>query len=363
MRELVTQSVVPLMERSIATWNDQIVSRRRGLSGRFLSLSKKWTPFGSRSSSSAASASGSNYDPSLGYYRADVPEALMRKLADYALMLRDYKNAQSVYDLLRTDYSNDKAWKYYAGANEMSAISLLLSAGPIPSRGRNDSVDQMLEAAAYSYTTRCAAPFYALRALMLAMELLGSTTGDDAARWGTRILELELVAHTGQALLAERLAACYGKQAGSGSQAWGSKRRKAAFWSVLACRTWLRLARHDRASQCLERALVLYGLKAPGSTPLAFEHMREFLVATEQVTRKQTEWKAYEPGTSADLDKKQGAVGKTEGETAASVHEVRKPRKSFSSATSVEASLAASREPQGQALYFDPDDPLGSREV
>ena len=35
VRELVTQSIIPTMERNTATWNEQILSRRRGISGRF----------------------------------------------------------------------------------------------------------------------------------------------------------------------------------------------------------------------------------------------------------------------------------------------------------------------------------------
>lgn len=40
----------------------------------------------------------------------------MRKLADYAFMLRDWKFAHSIYDLLRKDFLNDKAWMYHAGS-------------------------------------------------------------------------------------------------------------------------------------------------------------------------------------------------------------------------------------------------------
>ena len=47
VRELVTQSIVPSMERSCATWNEQVATRRRGISGKLMSLSKRWTPFGS----------------------------------------------------------------------------------------------------------------------------------------------------------------------------------------------------------------------------------------------------------------------------------------------------------------------------
>src|SRR5690242_5305557 len=90
IRELVTQSIIPNMERSISTWNEQILSRRRGLSGRFMSLSKRWTPFGSsRNSASASPSSNSNYDSLQGFYRPDAPEAIMRRLADYCFMLRD----------------------------------------------------------------------------------------------------------------------------------------------------------------------------------------------------------------------------------------------------------------------------------
>jgi trafficking protein particle complex subunit 8 len=40
----------------------------------------------------------------------------MRKLADYAFMLRDWRLAHSTYDIVRKDFGNDKAWKYAAGA-------------------------------------------------------------------------------------------------------------------------------------------------------------------------------------------------------------------------------------------------------
>lgn len=113
VREMVQLSVVPFMERCIATWNDQVASRRKGISGRFMSLSKRY--FASSSSRNSVAAS-SNYDPVSGSYAPSTPEAQMRKLADYAFMLRDWKLAHSIYDLLRTDFNNDKAWKYHAAA-------------------------------------------------------------------------------------------------------------------------------------------------------------------------------------------------------------------------------------------------------
>lgn len=117
IREMTQMSVVPFMERCIATWNDQVASRRRGLSGRFLSMSKRY--FGSGSSRNSTSSS-SNYDPVTASYPPSSPEAQMRKLADFAFMLRDWKLANSVYDMLRTDFNNDKAWKYHAAAHVIS---------------------------------------------------------------------------------------------------------------------------------------------------------------------------------------------------------------------------------------------------
>jgi len=113
VREMAQVSVIPFMERCIATWNDQVASRRRGISGRFISMSKRYF---STSSSRNSTSSSSNYDPLSQSYPPSSPEAQMRKLADYAFMVRDWRLAHSIYELLRTDFNNDKAWKYHAGA-------------------------------------------------------------------------------------------------------------------------------------------------------------------------------------------------------------------------------------------------------
>ena len=54
-------------------------------------------------------------------------EALSRRLADFAFMLRDYRFASSVYDSLRRDTAQDRAWRYSAAATEMYGLSCLLS--------------------------------------------------------------------------------------------------------------------------------------------------------------------------------------------------------------------------------------------
>ena len=272
------------MERHSALWNDQVASRRRGLSGRFMSLSKRFTTFtpGSRNSSGplGGAGAGSNYDSLQGFYRPDAPEAVMRKLADYAFILRDYKLAYSTYDLLRSDYNHDKAWRYYAGANEMTAISLLIGNQALATKTRAEGVDQALETACYSYITRSGAPYNALRTLTLGLELLklrGGSAADDGARWAIRILENRLVGPVGNALFTERVAACFEGRIGFGSYQWGSRQRKAALWAVLATENWLRLDKAVQAEKCLNEASRLYKIHTDGATELAFGEMQGFI--------------------------------------------------------------------------------------
>ncbi|KAG2545392.1 hypothetical protein PVAP13_9KG306369 [Panicum virgatum] len=49
-------------------------------------------------------------------------ESQIRVLGDFAFMLRDYELALSNYRLLATDYKLDKAWKRFAGVQEMSGL-------------------------------------------------------------------------------------------------------------------------------------------------------------------------------------------------------------------------------------------------
>ncbi|KAI9679259.1 MAG: hypothetical protein M1817_005278 [Caeruleum heppii] len=295
VRELVTQSVVPFMERCIATWNDQVASRRRGLSGRFMSLSKKWTAFGSSSRNATgigaggASDSSSNYDSVQGYYRADAPEAIMRRLADFAFMLRDWKLAHETYDMLRSDFNNDKAWKYHAGANEMTAFSALLGQNKTNAKTRSETVDQMLDTASYSYMTRCAAPYSAIRCLALGLELLtlrGGSATDDAARWGTRILESRILGTTGHALFSERIAQCYAARKGAGSEKWGSRSRKSSMWWVLAADAWLSQDRWSQAETCLDEADWRYRTRGLAGGALPFAEMEAFVLELRQVLRQ-----------------------------------------------------------------------------
>ncbi|OEL35037.1 Trafficking protein particle complex subunit 8 [Dichanthelium oligosanthes] len=72
----------------------------------------------------------SSFLPLLGWCHMQLPklytftsiESQIRVLGDFAFMLRDYELALSNYRLLATDYKLDKAWKRFAGVQEMSGL-------------------------------------------------------------------------------------------------------------------------------------------------------------------------------------------------------------------------------------------------
>lgn len=277
VREMVTQSIVPSMERASAQWNNEIASRRRGIAGRFVSLSKRFTTFGGRTASGPSLGGAvSNYDALQGFYKPDAPEAILRKLADYAIMLRDFKLAQNTYEMLCQDFKNDKAWRYYAGANEMAAVSTLLAATGSTNKSRVEAVDSYLETAYYSYITRVGSAYNALRTVVLSVELLrlrGGSALDTSASWLSRAVDDRLVGPIGHALSLERIAACFYER---------KARRKAAFWYTLATDAWLRLEKTSRAEQCLAEALQYYtGAKSTQH----WESLYDFLVSLQSTVR------------------------------------------------------------------------------
>lgn len=288
VRELTAQSVIPHMESRISLWNDQVASRRRGISGRFMSLSKRWgglslptSRSGTPTPTPQAGQSG-NYDSLNGVYRYDTAEALLRKLADFAFMLRDYKLAASTYELLRADFANDKAWKYLAGANEMCmAASLLNPLGATAKTFKVETFDQMLETSTYSYLTRCQDPGATLRAVIIGVELLkvrGRPASEVASKWAIRVLEMGLVSPggAGHVLVSERVASCFAGQVGSGM---GTRKRKAALWNVMAADEWLKLGKAGLAGERLDEAARLYREASRKQTDLGdpFRDMSDFI--------------------------------------------------------------------------------------
>ena len=100
------------MERNIAHWNEQVAASRKGIAGRF----RRYFGTGSKNPATQMQQAASTGSNGGVIYPHASPEAQMRKLADWAFMLRDYKFAASVYETVKKDFAADKAWKYYGGA-------------------------------------------------------------------------------------------------------------------------------------------------------------------------------------------------------------------------------------------------------
>lgn len=266
IREMVTQSLIPFMEGRINTWNDQVASRRRGISARFISLSKRITNFGTNKVTlagpkEASGSPGNNFDSSRGFYSPETSEAILRQLGDYAFMLRDWKLANATYELVRTDFANDKAWKHHAAATEMCAISSLLVSWSTSARNKYETIDQMLDSASYSYLIRSSMPFGTMRCLSVAVELLkdrGDTGAVDGAKWGSKLLEMRLMNTIPQAFLSERIANCHRSRNGAGLLAIGSRQRHAALWDLLSSTTWMYQGTMSRAHDRLRLASIIY---------------------------------------------------------------------------------------------------------
>ena len=280
---MITQSIVPFMEGRVTTWNEQVASRRRGISGRFMSLSKRWTGLGSSKgnkaySSNPSGSSNSNYDAAEGFYAPDSPEAIMHRLADYAFMIRDWTLASNVYEILRADFGDDKIWNYHAAANEMNALSLLLTMQNSTTKSWAEAIDQLLDDASYSYITRCADNQAAERCLVLAIELYRSRGGyllGEAAKWVERLLELSILSPIGNGLLVERLAVCYASQNGLGKLHWGSRDRKAALSDLLATQVWSLLKKPTDTGTHFHHASESYSVLKEGSPEAPFLEMEE----------------------------------------------------------------------------------------
>ncbi|KAJ8754464.1 hypothetical protein K2173_005625 [Erythroxylum novogranatense] len=114
MQEISTKQIIPYMEQKVRVLNQQISATRKGFRNQIKNL---WWRKGK--DETADSPSGPTYTFSSN-------ESQIRILGDYAFMLRDYELALSNYRLISTDYKLDKAWKRYAGVQEMMGLAYFM---------------------------------------------------------------------------------------------------------------------------------------------------------------------------------------------------------------------------------------------
>ncbi|KAH0931612.1 hypothetical protein HID58_008729 [Brassica napus] len=113
MQEFASRHIIPYMEQKVRDLNQQISATRKGLRNQIKNL---WWEKRKRR------CSGFNQR-----YTFSSTESQIRILGDYAFMLHDYELALSSYRLISTDYKLDKAWKHYAGVQEMMGLAYFIS--------------------------------------------------------------------------------------------------------------------------------------------------------------------------------------------------------------------------------------------
>ncbi|XP_018445909.2 uncharacterized protein LOC108817661 isoform X2 [Raphanus sativus] len=115
MQEFASRHIIPYMEQKVRDLNQQISATRKGLRNQIKNL---WWRKGKDDIPDSTKGS---------IYTYSSTESQIRILGDYAFMLHDYELALSSYRLISTDYKLDKAWKHYAGVQEMMGLAYFIS--------------------------------------------------------------------------------------------------------------------------------------------------------------------------------------------------------------------------------------------
>ncbi|XP_075488259.1 uncharacterized protein LOC142527363 [Primulina tabacum] len=109
VQDLSSKHIIPLMELKIRVLNQQVSVTRKGFRNQIKNL---WWRKGKEDPP----------DEHGPMYTFSSIESQIRVLGDYAFMLQDYELALSNYRLISTDYKLDKAWRRFAGVQEMMGL-------------------------------------------------------------------------------------------------------------------------------------------------------------------------------------------------------------------------------------------------
>jgi hypothetical protein len=110
INQFLSPFIYNFISAQIQEWERAIFSQRRGISNRLFKVGLKY--FGNQppEPSTTVNENGETV------FRSKSPEMVIRRLADYSFMIRDFKYAQSAYENIKKDFSaSQKFTKYYAG--------------------------------------------------------------------------------------------------------------------------------------------------------------------------------------------------------------------------------------------------------
>ncbi|TID30524.1 hypothetical protein CANINC_000877 [Pichia inconspicua] len=188
LQELISKNLITFMNSKIKTWSDEVVQPKTSLAGRIFG-GKKWAvstktsffSFGSNSNTQDVQAventQKQNFNAVEGYYDSKSFEMILRRLGDWYFMLGDFKNAQTVYELVKKDMVNDKAYSHVASINEFIVYSYLLGAinnseVNLTTKFLTSSIRPMIDSSFYAYLSRSNLKFYTIRMTLTSAELL-----------------------------------------------------------------------------------------------------------------------------------------------------------------------------------------------
>lgn len=247
LQEVISKDLILFMTGKIKQWETEVVAPRTSLTSRIFG-GRKWGggskgnffSFGSVSDSKndvGPENSQLSYSSSGGFYLAQSPEMILRKLADWYFMLGDYKNAYTTYELVKKDMVNDRAYSHLASLQEYTVFALLVGAAnrsgggaqPITSKMVSTVITPMLDSSFYSYLSRSNLKTYTIRLTVIAAELyllLGRNTALAASQTSLtpnvelflnesvtlfkKIIDSNLLDHLSCGYLMQRVAYIYG---------------------------------------------------------------------------------------------------------------------------------------------------------
>lgn len=294
LEKLVKDLMVPFMKRKITFWEETILQPRKSLfhGAKFFKKLMSKNTSGSNNYQAASLGQDKNGKE---YFIASSTELLMRKLADWSMMLSDFKTAYSTYESLIQDLENYP--KYLASCFEWCAVSLLMGAQNIVTvKMIKNDIDPLLQRSLETYEN-CAANedttgdehyvpvrSYETRCMFLASELFLSLSDTwTSTPYALSSLETILgecrLGPCSQIMIWERLSDCYyqridprirHKNSAQGAKMTVNKsvpveeaneeivtrgltrKRKAAFFRLIAANKWVEQKQWRQAFWCLK---------------------------------------------------------------------------------------------------------------
>lgn len=203
---LVYDLLIPFMQRKISYWNETVMAPRKSI----FHGSKFLRRFINKSNQQQVQT----YKTSDGtvHFLASSNESLLRKLADWSLMISDFKTAYTTYDSLSNDLENFPI--YLASCLEWCSVSLLMGAQSIVTvKMIKNDITPLIERAMEVYKSENR-PILETRCMLLCTELFLSlsdswTSTPYAIHYLETILSDGKLSSLAKTLIWERLSDCY----------------------------------------------------------------------------------------------------------------------------------------------------------